>query len=470
MSDLQIDDPSGDQGGRSGLRRRTPFKVLIVLAAAGLGLAAGLLFREVQTTRYESTVRLLVGPIGGERATLDAAGLLSRTYADVMSSRAAVERVAAALQVSIDPDDVTARADDQSRVILLVVQDTEQSVPPRVADALAGELVELVEGAQPAPVVGEAAGTEAGQVRVLDDATNPAEPVRDSSVLILLATTLLGLGAGIAWVRSSTPVRRTITTAYLDAHGLPVVMAQRPEGSADDLHDLWDLAATRIDYECRQAGSYQTVAYIPVDDDPAIPFVFLNLVAAEARTGRPVQIADADPRHDALGALLPPLGAYVNWNARNGTSADGTLGPTVDAVTQDDRSLLPEGARLHVVKPHDLGDSPGAMARIERIADRLPASCLMAVLTPAMGLSPVSVSSAVVVDRVVLIVRRGITLRSRADQALRSLQSVGVVPTVLFEVERGLSLEPLSLRYQRSRSPERGPERSSTGGTPVDLP
>lgn len=462
MSEADLDDLSTEPR-RAGFRRRTPFKVAVVLVATALGLAGGLLFRELQTTRYESTVRLLVGPIGGERTTLDAAGLLSRTYADVMSSRAAVERVAAELQVSVDPDDVTARADDRSRVILLVVQGTDQTVPPRVADALAEDLVELVEGARPAPVIGEAAGTEAGQVRVLDDATDPAEPVQDSSVLILLATTLLGLGAGIAWVRSSTPVRRTINTAYLDAHGLPVVVAQRPEGSAGDHHDLWDLAATQIDYECRQAGSYQTIAYIPVDDDPEIAHVFLNLVSAEARTGRPVQIADADPRHDAIGALLPPLGAYVNWN---NASSDGTLGPTVDAITADDRSLLPDGARLHVVKPHALGDSPGAMARIERIADRLPASCLMAVLTPPMGVSPVSVSSAVVVDRVVLIVRRGITLRSKADQALRSLASVGVVPTTLFEVERALSLVPVALRYTRTRNPDAAP----AGGTATDRP
>ena len=462
VSDIDIDETPPDAPAAPPRRRGAP-KVLRVLLGIALGLLAGIAFQELETDRYESTVRLLVGPIGGERETLDAAGLLSETYADVMSSRAAVERAAAELGVVIDPDDVSALADDRSRVILLVVQDETRSVPPAVADALASDLIDLVEGSRPAPVIGEAAGTEAGQVRVLDDATNPAEPVRSSSVLILFATTLLGLVAGIVWARSSTPIRRTINNAYLDATGLQVVVAQRPAGSSGDQHDLWDLAATQIDYECRQAGGYQTVAYIPVDEDPDNASVFLNLVSAEARTGRPVQIADADPRHDAIGSLLPRLGAYSDWSSM---SSEGTLGPTVHAVTEDERSLLPDGARLHVVKPHVLSDSPGAMARIERIADRLPASCLMAVLTPPMGVSPVSVSSAVVVDRVVLLVRRGQTQRAKADQALRSLQSVGVTPTAVLDVERSLSLPPVRLQYQTGRASGAG----STSGTPVDRP
>ena len=95
-----------------GARARLIRRVVFVVVGTLLGLAAGVALGSTQSRRYESTMQLLVGPVGADRSTLDAAGLLSRTYADLLSSRNAVNRAADSLGVTVDDRDVRAIADD----------------------------------------------------------------------------------------------------------------------------------------------------------------------------------------------------------------------------------------------------------------------------------------------------------------------------------------------------------------------
>ena len=55
----------------------------------------------------------------------------------------------------------------------------------------------LVEGSQQFDDPGSE-GPAPGQVRVLDDATDPAQPVSSRSILTVFGTSILGAGAGLA--------------------------------------------------------------------------------------------------------------------------------------------------------------------------------------------------------------------------------------------------------------------------------
>ncbi|MFQ5557736.1 MAG: hypothetical protein ACE5GB_09565, partial [Acidimicrobiales bacterium] len=66
-------------------------QVAIVIASLVVGLIAGrVITGGGSDATYESSGKLLVGPISADRSTLDAAGLLARTYSEILESEGAL--------------------------------------------------------------------------------------------------------------------------------------------------------------------------------------------------------------------------------------------------------------------------------------------------------------------------------------------------------------------------------------------
>lgn len=414
------------RASRSAHARRT----VIIVAFALVGLLIGGISASQQTTRHESTVRLLVGPIGGARTTLDAAGLLSRTYADLLSSRSLVSSVASSLGVPVEPDDVEAHADQQSRVIVLTVRTEDPSIPQDVADGLAAELIGVVEES----VAGEASGP--GQVRVLDEATTPEES-RRPTWLLMLAGTSIGAALGYAVSRSMPWGRSRGARDVLTSLGLPIVKLD-PSGSADGSNiDEWDFVGAQLRHLLQLSDQQVSVAFVPVAEDPDLMSVFLHIVAADVRAGRTVVAVDAGDAGPVTLEQRPERRAR-----RQGVDADElVLRAIVPHAADDDRDLVDRHG-LYLARAGREGEpAAGSLARLHVVVERVRGLDvdLLAVLCPAVEGSPVSVSSSVVVDHVVLLMRAGQISRSGVEDALEAFRSVGVRPAAIFEIGPGVS-------------------------------
>lgn len=425
----------GRDPGTSRVRRAA-----VVAAFMIMGVLLGVAVAALQSTRYESTARVLVGPIGGDRETLDAAGLLSTTYADLVTSRASVVRVAEALSVAIDPDDVSAVPDARSRVISIVVIDDDPDNALTIANALAADLITVVSDARiDDPAVTPVAGTEAGQVTLLDDAS-VAEPVRNPTALIVVGMGLLGIVGGVFADRLLPSFRQRVDPGFVESLGLPVVEVQQPGDTGRLTDDEWDLVAAQLVHECGATGPFRSVAYLPVDEGDDTASLFLHLAAAEARAGGPVTVVDADIDRPLLAERF---GDLVPESRRQ--SADGLQGRIVVPHRAAGGDPILHGVPLRLVVPPAADSDLPARGRLQRIADVLPAGSLLEVLCPAAGTAPAAIASSLVVDHVVLVVRTGRSAKRRVVETLAALDSVGTRPSVVLQLDKGYSPDSVEL-------------------------
>lgn len=412
------------------------------LAGLLLGLVAGVVYAQLQPTRYESSVQLLVGPIGAERSTLDASGMLARTYAGILASREMLDRVGAGLGVPVSAADVTAVADERSRVILLVVSRPEADLAPRIADALAADLIVLVESSQPAltdpekAVAAAATGREPGQVRVLDEATDPALPRRSRPWGTIVTMAALGLAAG--WLVGLALDRRQGRRVDADwlgsALGLDAIalnaapVAARPwsrrrPGPAGVEADACDLAMHRLLLRCDDRGPlFRTVVLIPLGDVPEVATLAQLLAAAGDRNGRPIRLAEADPATPALPAGVATVDASVD------ASVDG----------------MADGAGA--------GDATG-MIRVRWLGEVTPPGAVTLVLTPPLSGASRPVAAAVAADRVVLVARAGRSSRRELARLVRDLAAIEVVPVGVMLVDPPVLAGPPITPPQRPAAP-----------------
>lgn len=405
-------------------------------ALAGLlvGLVAGVVYAEVQPVRYESSVQLLVGPIGAERATLDASGMLARTYAGILTSREMLDRVGAGLGAAVTTDDVTAVADERSRVILLVVTRPEADLAPRIADALAADLIVLVESSQPAltdpekALAAAATGREPGQVRVLDEATNPATPRQSRPWRAIVTTAALGLVSGwlVALALDRGRSRRVDADWLGSALGLDAIALQaapaparpwkrRRRPGAGIEADACDLAMHRLLLRCDDRGPlFRTVVLLPLGDVPEVATLAQLLAAAGDRNGRPIHLAEADPATPVLPAGVVTVDA----------SADGP-GPA---------------------------DATG-MIRMRWLAEVTPPGAVTLVLAPGLSGASRPVAAAVAADRVVLVARAGRSPRHELERLVRHLAAIEVAPVGVMLVDPTVLAGPPITPPQRPAAP-----------------
>ena len=119
------------------------------IAGAALALAAG----GGGAPTYQASTRLLVGPIGGEYSLLRAAGQQAETDADLVTSepvlRAARVRLGDARTVAQLRGDVSASADDVTRLLKITATARGPAAAAATANALAAELARLTAADDP---------------------------------------------------------------------------------------------------------------------------------------------------------------------------------------------------------------------------------------------------------------------------------------------------------------------------------
>lgn len=405
----------GTRSDEPGARARLVRRVVFVALGTLVGLAAGVALGSTQSQRYESTMQLLVGPVGADRSTLDAAGLLSRTYADLLSSRNAVNRAADSLGVTVEDGDVRAVADDKSRVILLVVTGDDTSTPPRLATTLAADLIVLVEGSQQQADDLTATEPTPGQVRVLDDATDPAQPVSSRSILTVIGTSILGAGLGLA-LGGLAPRsrRRPVDRQYLELLGLDVFSLQhvtnerrrrrlfrrRSTKQVVNKLDEYELIFQQLLIKGIQLGPFRTMMFVPVTDGLEDDVARLVAVLAQAghRLSCSVELADLDPDQRLLATVDPAVG-------------------------------------LEIIDPIDL-DSDSGVKRIARIVETSD-SKLLFLVAPAVGTSVRALTAVPAVERIVLVVRSGQTERRDVRRLLGDLERLNSKPVAVLEFDGG---------------------------------
>ncbi|MGH3027222.1 MAG: hypothetical protein ACRDMW_01565, partial [Gaiellaceae bacterium] len=164
---------------------------------------------------YESEARLLVGPVSGDRDTLEAAGQQARNYAGLATT--AIIIGPAAREVAMSPESLKSKIEDVTaseltRLLSIRVHDGNSARAALIANAVADQLVAYSsEPGIPTP--------PAGRLRIVDPATSPDEGIGPSSELIIVLAGLAGLLAafGLAVVVEgfSTVVRNEQELAAL---------------------------------------------------------------------------------------------------------------------------------------------------------------------------------------------------------------------------------------------------------------
>jgi capsular polysaccharide biosynthesis protein len=212
---------------------------------ASSALVAGLVafaLTSLMAPSYQARLQLLVGPLNTDLRTLQASGELSRTYAELATSRPVLDAAIRQAGVRTTADAlraagaVTATSNQITRIVDVAVEDTDPRGAARLANALGARIKQVTTDApsENEEVVDafvrkeavtalpedeqrelERAAREslghslAGTVRIVDPATTPTTPAAPASKLITVLAALLGLlVAGVfVLVRASSAER-----------------------------------------------------------------------------------------------------------------------------------------------------------------------------------------------------------------------------------------------------------------------
>jgi uncharacterized protein involved in exopolysaccharide biosynthesis len=192
-----------------------------LLSAAAL-IAAGVAwaFAASADRTYEAETKLLVGPVSGDYPTLQAAGALGRTYAELAHSRRIVADAARSVGQRLSPKEVegavNATSNDVTRIVEVRARRGDPVVAARLANALAAQLLRLRRSVPEDPVatvmgdprivalprlqreaVQEAVArvvvsTNPGSLEVVERAVPPRSPVSPKVMLLVLLGALAG--------------------------------------------------------------------------------------------------------------------------------------------------------------------------------------------------------------------------------------------------------------------------------------
>ena len=243
---------------------------LIAIVTAACALTAAV-FATTAAKTYEAETDLLVGPVDADYATLQAAGQLGRTYAELAASERLVGRAARDAGLTLPPkkaaEKVSATSNEITRIVEIRVRNSNPRKAARMANGLAASLMELRRSLPPQPsapvdallrepelarmtsaeraAVRRAAArvltrTNAGVLQVVDRAEPPSGAVAPRVPLIVLLAALAGGVAAFALAIVSDGVRRE---RALDELELPDLLdsyvAPRETGGRDVDVDKW---------------------------------------------------------------------------------------------------------------------------------------------------------------------------------------------------------------------------------------
>jgi capsular polysaccharide biosynthesis protein len=382
----------------------------LVLAATVVAAATAAAVATQVSPTYEARVQLLVGPVSGDRDTLEAAAQLAPTYAALAVSHPVVDLANRALDLDTGTeelrDGVTAVGSTDTRLVTVTARHTEAVAAARIADTVAESLVTR-SSALPGPA--EGAGTP---LTVVAPAQVPEAPVAPRLPLVVaLAATgaaTLALALAFAAERSrdavegiddlgpAAPALGVLARRSLDGSGRAAVVVEAAPHTR--LAAAYRVAAAKVELLAVERSARRVLVAAAGPDAPGVD-VAVNLAAALGESGVPVTLVDAT----ADGAASRLVGA---GSAPVGDGAGVAVGLAgVRLVDATDRA--------HV------GDDPLRAGTGEDVAG------ITVVAAEPVGSSAASLTWARRCDVVLLAVRTGRSRRSDVTAAADALVTVG---------------------------------------------
>ena len=409
---------------------------------------------------YRGEAKFIVGPINADVDELGASGSLARTYSELAADRPvleyAINRVGAHTTVRKLQENLTATANDISRILTIDVRNKDAKVAADLANAIGRRLQELsqldaqqnakraaafVGGAEiksltkaesdrlmtaTAKLLGE---SPAGRISVVQ-AAQPEGPADRGTLFVVILAMIAGavVAAVIALVRDSTADRFKHDGALEELSGvkqLGRVDAPRGRGWRRSL-PTWTAPGTPAAEKYRllafKTGFLETreplgsLVLLDPSEGRTSAVVAGNLAAAISQAGRSVLLVDANTSGGGLTHMFRLGGArgYTNLLAE---PDDTPLHGHVESL------FLGGDKPLHVLP---LGTSPAAAAvdvdRIRRLLERLRAIAdVVLISAPPPHRVPTGLIWARVADGTLLALDIGRTSREEVSDTLQGL-------------------------------------------------
>jgi capsular polysaccharide biosynthesis protein len=393
---------------------------------AGAALVAGLagyVAASAGAPRYESRAVLLVGPLNVSKETLEAAGELSQTYAQLARTQTVLDATARKLRLPNVDGAVATSASSATRLLTIRAHDRNPVVAARIANTDAAQLIASTADHRHV-------GAGASNLRIVDAARPAAAPAGPAPAAVALLAALFGLLAAMLFamlldrsgdtvngpedleVATGVPCIGVLSRAAMrrSHHGRPIV-ALEPHSRAADEYRL--LAAKVAARDC------QSLLVMALDGDSAVvagnlavaltaagsQVALVDVTTAEAQQAREAASAENDAAHEPV---------TINGNGRNGHGGGVEVLPPVEVV-EVGRSG-PDGARE-------------VLAGLEHEAD------VVLLHAPSPQGWPAGLDWARAADGTLLVTERDRTLSGDVRAAAETLQLVHgwLVGTVLTE-------------------------------------
>lgn len=424
-----------------------------------LGTIAFLLFAKVTTDRmppkYESSVKIMIsqGQVSSPDEAVDAsyqALLISErlvmTLSEVLTSRTLAERVIKKLDLPTVPEDIQERTSavvvPDTQIIELTVADANAHLAQKLANAYAAEFTKMATEVTPASAL--------INVRVVDNAALPREPVSPKPLLNLMVASLAGLllSTGFAFLLGMLDVTVKETEEMESLLGLPSV-GRVPNVKKPLLFGNHDSVVAEAYRSIRTNLQYmnfdQSIKTLLVSS-PSVgegkTTVVSNLAVVFAKAGHNVLVIDADLRNPRLSKL---------YGKADGDGLSNILIGAVEArrVIQDT-----DVNGLHIVTSGPIPPNPADLLSSERMDNLLSLveesfDVIIIDCPPVLALAdtPILASKA---SAILLVSSFRRTRKSEMAAAKATLNKIGarIAGFVLNGVE--INTETKHYHYQRS--------------------
>jgi polysaccharide biosynthesis transport protein len=442
----------------------------VLLLAVVLGGAAGYMLTSGLPVDHEARVRLLVGPTTVDNRDLGAAGHLTRTYGELVTSQSVIDGTIEALDLPYSPSQVRGAirptADSATRILIVRVRDLDPDRAANIANELAAQLSLLPTAA--------GAGSS-GHLQVIDTATAGIPIGVPTSIIVGLAA-FAALVAALTLIILLENLNRTIRSEeelvevagvdYLGAvaatgrrrapHGYVVENAPHSAQAAD-----YRMLATKVEIIAGRDG-LRSVLVLGVGRAQGTGELAANVAKVLAERHHSVTLVDANPATREITTnlgLTNRLGLtdILEVNARSGS--DTHPGPFT--FSNDPRLfVIPFGRASGPVSPHATG-APWVLSRLLDQAD------FVLVNAAPADRSAASLVWAGAVDATVLVVPRSRVKRADLTHLIESLRLVGGnVIGVVFESPRSLVGPLISSAREGAHLAEQGSPFGRRNGSP----
>ncbi|WP_406859666.1 polysaccharide biosynthesis tyrosine autokinase [Streptomyces sp. HUAS MG47] len=424
------------------LARRWPTVLVCLLLGIGVGETATALTTPV----YEARTQLFVATrTGVDTSDLTQGQAFSQarvqSYAAIVPTRPVTQHVVRELGLDVAPEElasqITAEAPLNTVLINITVRDTVPARAARIADAVAGRFITVVERLEtPKPAAAPATAAEATRpvaspvsLGVTQQAVVPTAPVSPNRLLDLLAGVLGGLllGAGVVALREALDTTIKTSDALGEFTSLPVLGTIPYDRSSVRQRIAMDAASTS-----QRAEAFRklraNLQFAQVDDRSRIIAVTspvpgegktttsINLALSLADAGMRTCLVDADLRRPSVAGSF-------------GLVQDAGLTTVLIGQARVEDVIQEAGGRLAVLTSGAVPPNPTELLSCGRMAEVLRelAAEYDVVIVDSAPLLPVAdtLGLAPLADGVLLVVRASKTGREQIRNAAESLSRTG---------------------------------------------